>query len=487
MTDSINKTQMEKRRKDQPHRDDDVRTEFDRDEARLIHSAAFRRLQAKTQVLGLGESDFYRTRLTHSMEVGQIGRGIVQYIEKSGKFKDYVDYLPDMALITAICLAHDIGHPPFGHGGEVALNYCMREHGGFEGNGQTLRILGKIEKYTKQHGLNPTRRMLLGVLKYPSSYQSLVNEGFYGYDKDTYVKNEKGGKSSENFQKPYWLFKAKLQKPPKCYYDADKDIVDFISQAFDEDDFIRFSKAQSKKEQAEHDETKYKSFDCTIMNLADNISYSLHDLEDALSLKMIDQKQWESYFKDESKSFDETGLFSEVKIHEYDKSEYSSKFDFITEKLFSNKGYIRKGVIGCLVNFMITNVIIEDNGSGCVHPLLRYEVKLKTEVEKLRKILCKIVYEIVIMDRNVQQLEFKGQKTVIELFQVLSEDPERFLPESAKQKWYEVKQEKLSDEDKESAQLRVICDFIAGMTDDYATKFYEKFFTPNKGSIFDRL
>lgn len=86
--------------------------------------------------------------------------------------------MPDISLITAICLAHDIGHPPFGHGGEVALNYCMRDYGGFEGNGQTLRILGKLDKYTAEHGLNPTRRMLLGVLKYPASYGCLVNNRF---------------------------------------------------------------------------------------------------------------------------------------------------------------------------------------------------------------------------------------------------------------------------------------------------------------------
>ena len=178
MIDDIFKEKMKARRKYQPYRSGDVRSQFDRDEARLIHSAAFRRLQSKTQVLGLGESDFYRTRLTHSMEVAQIGRGIVQYLSKKKKFKEHKDHLPDISLITAICLAHDIGHPPFGHGGEVALNYCMRDYGGFEGNGQTLRILGKLDKYTADHGLNPTRRMLLGVLKYPASYNDLVNDDF---------------------------------------------------------------------------------------------------------------------------------------------------------------------------------------------------------------------------------------------------------------------------------------------------------------------
>ncbi len=76
--------------------------------------------------------------------------------------------------MQAVCLAHDIGHPPFGHGGEVALNYCMLDYGGFEGNGQTLRILSKLDKYTLEHGLDPTRRLLLGILKYPVKYSELV-------------------------------------------------------------------------------------------------------------------------------------------------------------------------------------------------------------------------------------------------------------------------------------------------------------------------
>lgn len=115
--------------------------------------------------MGLGESDFYRTRLTHSMEVAQIGAGIKRHLKK-GEYAEKPDVetlekiLPSSALINAICLAHDLGHPPFGHGGEVALNICMRQFGGFEGNGQTLRILTKLEKYTEKNGMNPTRRLL---------------------------------------------------------------------------------------------------------------------------------------------------------------------------------------------------------------------------------------------------------------------------------------------------------------------------------------
>lgn len=180
----MKKLDWEERFLEQPKRQDDVRNEWERDYSRLIHSSAFRRLQAKTQVLGLGESDFYRTRLTHSMEVAQIGSGIKRWL-KNGAYSNKLDQdflndlLPDSALINAICLAHDLGHPPFGHGGEVALNICMREFGGFEGNGQTLRILTKLEKYTEQNGMNPTRRLLLGILKYPIPYSETCNNSIY--------------------------------------------------------------------------------------------------------------------------------------------------------------------------------------------------------------------------------------------------------------------------------------------------------------------
>ena len=120
---------------------DDLRDDGDVDYARVIHSAPFRRLQGKTQIMNLGDSDFYRTRLTHSLEVAQIAGGLVRQL--AGTFPDHpaTAALPGHSLIQAIACAHDLGHPPFGHGGEVALNYCMRDVGGFEGNGQTLRIL----------------------------------------------------------------------------------------------------------------------------------------------------------------------------------------------------------------------------------------------------------------------------------------------------------------------------------------------------------
>lgn len=459
---------LEQRRLDQDKRTDDVRGEYDRDEARLIHSAAFRRLQSKTQVLGLGESDFYRTRLTHSMEVAQIGRGIVQYLRKNEQFSEYHDDLPNTSLITAICLAHDIGHPPFGHGGEVALNYCMRGYGGFEGNGQTLRILGKLDKYTSEHGLNPTRRMLLGILKYPVAYSGLVNEKAYEQVPD---KNA-----------PYWLFEARTQKPPKCYLDCDKEVVGFIFERFSSEDIAKFTRTEQpidKKNPKKplHRKSLYKSLDCSIMNLADNISYSLHDFEDALSLGMITQRHWREHFEGKETLFND--LSKQLNRNEL-------MFDLITASLFHKESHCRKEAIGNLVNLMITNVIIEENQSGCEDRLLNLEVKLEPQIEKLRKHIFDLVCEQVIFDENVQQLEFKGQKLVIELFQTLAKDPNRFLPKPTRDRWKKAG-EGLEGEYKKSAQLRVICDFVSGMTDDYATKFYEKLFTPSKGSIFDRL
>ncbi|MFD1203775.1 dGTP triphosphohydrolase [Sporosarcina contaminans] len=125
------------------------RDEFERDYGRIIHSSAFRRLQGKTQVFGPSEGDFHRTRLTHTLEVSQIARGIaIQLNEKEIK-KINKDFWIDISLIESAALAHDLGHPPYGHQGERALNACVLKYTnnkyGFEGNAHTLRLLTKLE------------------------------------------------------------------------------------------------------------------------------------------------------------------------------------------------------------------------------------------------------------------------------------------------------------------------------------------------------
>ena len=124
-------------------RSNDYRSPFQIDRDRIIHSSEFRRLQGKTQVFLPGEYDFYRTRLTHSIEVAQIGRSICHflYVKENDSFSE--DYFIDPDLVEAICLAHDLGHPPFGHAGERILHKLMTKYGGFEGNAQTLRLVAE--------------------------------------------------------------------------------------------------------------------------------------------------------------------------------------------------------------------------------------------------------------------------------------------------------------------------------------------------------
>lgn len=453
MTQSF-KSAWDERRGSNSNREEEIRSEAQRDLSRLIHSSPFRRLQSKTQVLGLGESDFYRTRLTHSMEVAQIGSGLLAKLKIKYRGKEEESFLPDNDLMQAICLAHDIGHPPFGHGGEVALNYCMHSYGGFEGNGQTLRILSRLDKYTKENGLDPTRRLLLGVLKYPVNYSDLVatktrNQVLIG---------------SQN-----WLFKSSDFKPPKCYLDTEKDIVDFALSPFSDADRLRFRTIEEAENSFAHKTTSFKALDTSIMDLADEISYSLHDLEDAISLGMVTRTMWMEHFSESDALF--TGCHG---------STFSGTCESVADSLFG-ESYKRKECIGMLVHLMISSVelIIMDDGFEC--GMLKYNAELPKAVEDLRKQIFNLVKNKVIKHENVQLLEFKGQKLIVELFSVLANDPERFLPAFTKEVY--LRQVALSDQE----GMRVICDYVSGMTDDYATKLYEKILVPRKGSIFDRL
>lgn len=443
MTENI----WEERRLGDPRREGEVRSEWERDYARLIHSSAFRRLQSKTQVLGLGESDFYRTRLTHSMEVAQIGVGIVRWLKEHHKNnEEIIEVLPRSALMSSICLAHDIGHPPFGHGGEVALNLCMRDYGGFEGNGQTLRILSKLDKYTASHGLNPTRRLLLGVLKYPAPYSEMLNATAYG-----------------QIPAKSWLCKAKTQHPPKCYLDDERDVVEWVLAPLVEAEKTEFT-TTCKKHKSGHMKPVYKGLDTSIMELADDISYSLHDLEDAISLGMIARKSWDDHNQGKEIMFSNCAL----------------DINQLADQLFSDESYERKKAIGGLVHKFILNIAVKaSNIKSAITALIKWNACMDDNHKKLLNHIFELVMTKVIESPNVQQLEFKGQKLVVELFDALNSDPERLLPSTTRKRYVSV--------EGDSQKSRVICDYIAGMTDEYATRLYEKIYYPHKGSIFDRL
>jgi dGTPase len=441
---------LQQRRDSSPlRRPGDHREEFERDLARLIHSAGFRRLQAKTQVLGIGEGDFHRTRLTHSMEVAQIGRSIVRNLMN----RDISDYekeiLPDPDLIFFAGLAHDLGHPPFGHGGEVALNYRMHQYGGFEGNGQTLRILAKLEAHTKGYGLNPTRRSLLSVLKYPVAYNRLVQ---------SYPPRNA---NSENIKASDW-------KPPKCYLDDEEDVVKWILQPFGDEDVKKFSSTKPPNESSPHKKPTEMALDTTILELADDIAYAVHDLEDAISLRLVTTSDWNEV----RSCFD---------------GDWATKNNVgkIEEDLFNDEPSMRKRATGALVNAFITSAKIRVSECKYECPILGYRVSLlddngkTTKASEALEALKKLVVKLVIKIPEVQTLEYRGQRIVTKIFDAISSDPNRLLTVRF-QKEYEKESE-------ERKKKRIISDFIAGMTDEYATRYYERLFVPRQGTIFQRL
>lgn len=405
-----------------PFNSDTNDSEAQRDRARLIHSSAFRRLQSKTQVLGIGESDFYRTRLTHSLEVAQIGSGICENLrERSSSQQEFLEWIPTLSQIEAICLAHDIGHPPFGHGGEVALNFYMHEIGGFEGNGQTLRIVSQLGEYSPDKGLDLTRRTMLGILKYPVLHKEVAN-----YDH-------------------ICTFRTKINidsyKPPKCIHDDDIEILDWILNGLPQEDVKKF---RMLKEKDGKFKSEYKAFDTSIMELADDISYGVHDLEDALALRLVTEREWND----------------EVIARLSGNNVISNDVNFYTDKLFSSLNKERKHAISKLIGYFIPEITIQRQNKFQT-PLLDLQAVMSDDASKTLEILKDFVFKNVIKRPEVQTLEYKGQQMVLSLFEVLQDNPKRLLPLSTYEKYSESENPK-----------RVISDYISGMTDSYATKLY---------------
>ena len=216
------------------NRPSDYRTPFQIDRDRIIHSAAFRKLQSKTQVYLSGEYDFYRTRLTHSIEVAQIGRSICAFLNGNSEQLNF-DFHIDSDLVEACCLSHDLGHPPFGHGGERTLHRLFSSIGGFEGNAQTLRLMTDTlyQSGGRRGGMSPTRAFLDGVLKYKATY------------------SEKGDPKNHfiyDFQKAYRDFAHDRASEPQN------------NEALD----------------------RLTSLECQIMDWADDTAYCLNDIVDGV-------------------------------------------------------------------------------------------------------------------------------------------------------------------------------------------------------------
>lgn len=405
-------------------RERDYRTSFQRDRDRIIHSSAFRRLQAKTQVFIPGEYDFYRNRLTHSLEVAQIGTSICWYLFHWNKKKKLLpkNFYIDEDLVEGICLAHDIGHPPFGHSGERTLNKFMKDYGGFEGNAQTLRIIMETISSDKdiRTGMEPTRAFTDGVMK----YKMLRN-------------------LTQNLENHFLYTEQKVYR-----------------------DFI-FGNLTVPSE-IESDINKLKSIECQIMDWADDIAYALGDLADGIKAGFITISKLEKYSNE----------------NEIDNSQKKLLEDLCK----AIKGKTMRVLISKKIGSFVRSVSLEKRETFLDEKTNRYQYNLKItpEIEREVKLYREISKRLIFKTPSIQQMDYKGERIVSSLFTELRNlyvdtDKPRvgFLP-------YEV-ESAIHNLLTERGKLRKICDYIAGMSDGFAIRTYKRLFDPQFGSITDLI
>lgn len=479
---TTDKARFCKEAKDSNYPNETYRSEFRRDYARLIHSPSFRRLQGKTQLYPGKESDFFRNRLTHSIEVTQIAKSIANRINHLYLRKRGIKFLLDTDLVEFAGLTHDLGHPPFGHQGEEALDECMRDSGGFEGNAQTLRLITKIEKKVFNSefpngikkgkdirvGLNLCARTIASVLKY---------DNIIGFTKEERI--EYAGGNEDNI------------KPVKGYYKAEEDIVNWVKKKI-------LNGTSLKKTQ------KFKTIECQIMDIADDIAYSTYDLEDSLKagfIKPFDYlfpkqeilekvaKKVSETLNDDSINTDEVNevlnyIFNNV-VNSVDISKTNiSKKDFNdyhmwltgisygTSNELANNGYLRNEFTSGLVGRFIRGIKFSYNSTI---PALS-KVELNSETRLQVEILKTFNYLMQIESPRLKMVEFRGKEIVTKIFNTLSvKNGFELLPSDYKE-LYVAAEKPLKD--------RVICDFISGMTDLYAVEFYGRLTSENPETIF---
>jgi len=342
------------------------RSEFQRDRDRIIHSTAFRRLEYKTQVFVNHEGDLFRTRLTHSIEVAQIARSIARRLKLNED------------LVEAISLAHDLGHTPFGHAGQDALNTCMEEHGGFEHNLQSLRVVDVLEeRYAAFDGLNLCFETREGILKH-CALESAAKLGVVG----------------ERF--------IKQQRP---------------------------------------------SLEAQIANLADEIAYNNHDVDDGLRSGLITLEQ-----------------LSTVHLFEQHLEEVRRCHPQLAERRVIHETVRR------MINTLVSDLLRETEQNILAQQLQTLEdvrlaplvVAFSTEVREMNRELKSFLHTHLYRHYRVMRMSAKARRIVSDLFQVFMEDS-RLLPPQFQQ------QAKIDS-------ARAVSDYIAGMTDRYAIREHRRIF-----------
>jgi len=400
------------------------RTPFEVDRDRIIYSPAFRRLQSKTQVFLSGEFDFYRTRLTHSIEVSQIGRSIVNHLNRTAPNLGDGFHI-DQDLVESICLAHDIGHPSFGHAGERVLNEMMLEAGGFEGNAQNLRILVDLfyRKGATWSGMNPTRAFLDGMLKYKT------------------------------------LFSASEAKKNHFIYDFQEEVLRFVSPDVAFSEFF----------ETEDELNGFKSVECRIMDWADDIAYSIHDLDDGIRAGFITVKKVRNWIDIKEKEI--TGNDTEF---------LESLCAAIQDDSFSS--FLARR-IGEFIH--ATSLIKRDNPFAEKTNRYLYDIEVVEESRLLCNLLKKLAVALVFHTPQVHQVEFKGGRILRQLFEVM--DSEYAKGDKADFQLLPAHYHSALLKMDEERRKRMLCDYLSGMTDGFVVRTYKRLFDPDFGSILDLI
>lgn len=353
------------------------RGEFQRDRDRIVHSGAFRRLVYKTQVFVNHEGDMYRTRLTHSMEVAQIGRSIALALNLNE------------VLTEAVCLAHDLGHTPFGHAGQDALNDCMREYGGFEHNFQSLRVVDELEeRYAEFSGLNLTFECREGILK----HCSLANARGLGELGQRFIERSQPGLEAQ------------------------------------------------------------------LANLADEIAYNNHDVDDGLRAGLL-----------------ELQALREVPIFGRQLQIVEQKYPALAGRRLVHEVVRRmiNSIVVDLVEHSAARIAVADPGSidevrAHAEPLIQMSEAMHAEHLELKRFLRDHLYR----HYRVQRMTRKARVVVSSLFRAFMEDV-LLMPDE-----HRASVRRLEVVHGESGRARAVADYVAGMTDRYAISEHDRIFVP---------
>lgn len=406
----------------------DHRSPFQIDRDRVLFSSAFRQLQSKTQVFQSGEYDFYRTRLTHTIEVARIARSIAEYLNRTSE-RLRPDFFIDPDLVEAVGLAHDLGHPPFGHIGERKLNELMAPMGGFEGNAQTLRIITRLiyARPERPSGMKPTRAFLDGILKYKSLHREL----------------NPAPANAPPYPENHFLYDE--QADERQFVFAGLDLTTFQPEEID----------------------GWKSIECQIMDWADDTAYSLHDIVDGIKARFITPDSLRDWAEQQN---DLTSFQLQT-------------LDDLIDEIRSGGYEPRTGIwIGQFIQ--ACSLSKSQSPVGTLSNRHRFDLKIDARLRDVCALHKRIAIDLIFKSPSLQQIEFKGGHILTHLFKAYAEHllgtqrrPLKLLPEPIG-KW-------IAQTADPQHKYRLLCDHLSSLTDGQAIRAYKRLFEPDFGTLMD--